>query len=139
MIPERVLDRVRLFPQGADGECWEWPMSRGSHGYGQIGWHDRERGRSTMTTAQRASWEAFRGPIPDDMTVDHLCRNRACWNPVHLRLLSLAENGRDGSPNTSKTHCPQGHRYDDRNTYVGREGWRQCRACNRDRARERSF
>lgn len=30
------------------------------------------------------------------------------------------------------THCPRGHAYDDANTYVRAEGWRQCRACNRE-------
>ncbi len=42
-----------------------------------------------------------------------------------------------GSYLKSRTHCPQGHAYDDRNTYVDKTGSRQCRECNRTRNRMR--
>lgn len=32
-----------------------------------------------------------------------------------------------------KTHCPQGHSYDDRNTVVARDGRRRCRRCRNDK------
>lgn len=31
-----------------------------------------------------------------------------------------------------KTHCPQGHPYDDENTYISPDGRRMCRACRND-------
>ena len=38
--------------------------------------------------------------------------------------------------NAGKTHCPQGHPYDEANTYHrAYDHSRQCRACNRERAR----
>lgn len=93
-VPQRVLgrlfDRVAV---GAEEECWPWLLSVGSHGYGQVGWW--ESGKSVMTTAHRVAWMAARGPIPEGMTVDHICRDRRCCNPSHLRLLTNPENARD--------------------------------------------
>lgn len=31
----------------------------------------------------------------------------------------------------AKTHCPEGHAYDDENTYLTGRGHRQCRECKR--------
>jgi hypothetical protein len=35
--------------------------------------------------------------------------------------------------NRAKTHCPQGHPYDDENTRWTAAGGRECRACGRER------
>lgn len=93
-VPQRVLDRIfdRIEVLGED-ECWPWKLSVGTHGYGQVGWQDRD-GRA-MTTAHRAAWIATHGPIEGGLTVDHVCRNKVCCNPAHLRLLTNEENGRD--------------------------------------------
>lgn len=126
-IPSRVLERIwdRVDVGGVD-ECWLWRLSVGSHGYGQVGWH--ENGRTVMTTAHRVAWIATYGPIVDDLTVDHLCRIRRCCNPAHLRLLTLAENS--GLANGAKTHCPKGHPYDEANTRRSGTG-RHCRTCQK--------
>jgi hypothetical protein len=47
-----------------------------------------------MVLAHRAAWEHHRGAIPADVTVDHVCKNKRCVNPGHLRLLDNFENGR---------------------------------------------
>lgn len=93
-VPQHVLDRVmdRVDVRGAD-ECWPWKLSIGSHGYGQIGWN--VDGKNVTTTAHRAAWSATNGPIAGDLTVDHICRNKVCCNPAHLRLLSNVDNARD--------------------------------------------
>lgn len=33
----------------------------------------------------------------------------------------------------AKTHCPNGHEYNDANTYVTAQGWRRCRVCRNQR------
>lgn len=134
-IPQRVLDRVPQYTdvRGPD-ECWPWTLSIGSHGYGQIGWNEGAKHRKT--TAHRVAFTAVHGPIPDGLTVDHICHNRRCVNPAHLRLLTRPENA---SLNSFKlrTHCFEGHPYDEANTVLSQTGARVCLTCRRERYRRK--
>lgn len=109
---------------GGPDECWPWRMSTGAHGYGQT-WDG-----ITVRLAHRCAWTLAHGPIPAGLTVDHVCRNRPCCNPAHLRLLSNVANATDNGQGR-KTHCPQGHPYAGDNLYVNPQGHRLCRACRR--------
>lgn len=75
-----------------DTGCWEWTASIDRHGYGlvqaQIG------GRFLRTGAHRAVWVVHRGPILNDLTLDHLCCNPKCVNPNHLEPVTHTENMR---------------------------------------------
>lgn len=127
-VPERVIARVfnDIDVRGPD-ECWPWMKSLGSHGYGQSCWWSNDKSRSVGTTAHRVAWIAVNGPIPEGMTIDHLCRTRPCCNPLHLRLLTNVENATDNGQ--GKTHCPQGHPYNAWNTKIDGRGHRKCREC----------
>lgn len=125
-MQDYLIERTDV--RGPD-ECWPWVLSTGSHGYGQ-GWDG-----STVVLAHRATYEAFIGAIPTDMTVDHLCHVRLCQNPTHLRLRTNLENASDNGMAT-RTRCPRGHAYDDENTYRDRKGHRRCRKCARITKRE---
>lgn len=70
--------------------CWMWLRSFGSHGYGSA-----HRPRGDNTVAHRVSFEAFKGPIPDGMLVQHSCDNKWCVNPDHLSLGTDATNALD--------------------------------------------
>lgn len=114
------------------GECWLW---RGSarQGYGQINF------RGIPMPAHRFAYELLVGPIPDGLVIDHLCRNPPCVNPAHMEPVTNEENLRRGERRnqfSDVTHCAKGHAYDVANTWHGRNG-RQCRTCNRERARQR--
>lgn len=113
------------------GECWLWTGCLNRDGYGHI---------SDGSLAHRFSYEIHVGPIPDGLTIDHLCRSRACVNPDHLEPVTLRTNILRGtSPsavNAVKTHCKNGHPFDSANTRILPEGWRRCRLCERDRSRK---
>lgn len=67
--------------------CWEWTAHKIETGYGRIRVNGKIKG------AHRYSWELTRGPIPDGMEIDHMCHNRSCVNPEHLRACGHAANG----------------------------------------------
>ncbi len=88
-----------------------------------------------MRGAHRVAYELSVADIPDGLELDHLCRVRHCVNPSHLEPVTPHENWARGQAisilNAQKTHCPQGHAYDEANTYISGRGIRGCRACNR--------
>jgi hypothetical protein len=124
------------------GPCWSWIASTNSKGYGQIMVGSRVDGTRKLVRAHRLAYELLVGHIPTDaeagyrVTLDHLCRNHGCVNPAHLEVVSHRENVLRGvglsATNAVKTHCPQGHAYDARNTYRSRGNSRLCRACHRE-------
>jgi hypothetical protein len=73
------------------------------------------------------------GDLPDELTIDHLCRVRACCNPDHLEPVSVAVNILRGEGpaalNARKTHCQHGHPLNASNVRVETGGLRRCRAC----------
>lgn len=85
-IKEYLLKRVTKAP-GKD--CWFWNGSLNG-GYGRSNINGKQQ------YAHRLSYEAFVGPIPEGMYLDHLCRNRSCINPEHLEIVTHAENIRRG-------------------------------------------
>lgn len=68
------------------------------------------------------------------MELHHRCGVRNRVNPDHLEPATHRENSRRGNGvsgrNARKTHCDDGHPFDEANTYWLR-GARSCRACNR--------
>lgn len=69
--------------------CWIWMLSSARFGHGQLTF------RYEHLAAHRASWMAFRGPIPEGMHVLHTCDIPQCVNPDHLYLGKDLENARD--------------------------------------------
>ena len=81
--------------------------------------------------AHRVVWIAKHGPIPDDLTIDHVCLNKKCVNVDHLRLLTRVENGALGA---TKPTCLNGHDWTD--AYIRPyDGARICRLCQSARNR----
>ena len=71
-----------------DTPCWQWIGAKGPKGYGCFDCHLGQR-------AHRVSLKLSGVVVPDDVLVLHLCDNRGCVRPSHLRLGSHADNMRD--------------------------------------------
>lgn len=126
-----AADRFWSKVQKTEG-CWLWTAAK-IDGYGRF-----SPVSGQVVCAHRWSYEHHVGPIPEGLTIDHLCRVRNCVNPDHMEPVTLLENLSRIPP---RTHCPRGHAYDEVNTYYTaphpRTGRRTacCRACNRATAR----
>jgi hypothetical protein len=122
-VLERIMQRT-----DRSGSCWLWTRSRNGKGYAEIKVGGRHH------AVHRLAYELLVGPIPAGLVLDHTCRVRHCVNPEHLEPVTNAENilrGEGfGAKNAAKTHCPQGHPYDEVNTVIRPNGNRRCRACH---------
>ena len=111
------------------GSCWNWTGQLSQHGYG------RARFEGKRWYVHRYVYEKLVGPVPEGKEPDHLCRNRTCANPNHLEMVTHRENVLRGvgptAQNVKKTHCVQGHPFDEANVIVRSLGWRGCRICQR--------
>ena len=126
--------------------CWIWARSRFPNGYGQAWMHTPRRGEGGKygrpIQAHRLVYEMFNGAIPDSKQLDHLCRQRGCVNPAHLRVVSCKENIHangskcEAAKNATKTHCIRGHALAGENLYqYGTK--RYCKECKRNEKRAR--
>lgn len=131
-LETKLIDDVAYCPITG---CWVWVGGWFNSGYGRI-YHNGKYRR-----AHRVVWEKFKGLIPYDKQLDHLCRNRLCVNPDHLELVTSKENTMRGisfaATNATKTHCLRGHAFTAENTISRGRGGRDCRACKVERDRLR--
>lgn len=121
---QRFLAKVEV---DSETGCWNWQGCRTAGrggGYGQFAIDGKVKG------AHRVSYEAYVEPIPEGYEVDHLCRNHACVNPEHLEAVTASENQQRAAD--AKTHCKYGHPFNSPDSrYMGTNGSRTCRACQR--------
>lgn len=117
--------------------CWNWIGSVNK----KTGYGEGSPSRKKKYFAHRLSYELFVGNIPAGLHIDHICRNRKCVNPAHLRLLTIKENVLCGigitAENSRKECCPHGHKYEGDNLYIKPTGARVCKECRRQRDREK--
>lgn len=116
-------------------DCWIW-QGKMQDGYGLTGLGGK------LKYAHRWVYIKIMGEVPEGKVLDHLCRTRNCVNPFHLEPVTIGENvmrgDTIGARNVKKTHCPNGHPYDDTHTYwrKDRNGkGRHCRTCVNEKRR----
>jgi hypothetical protein len=126
---KRLNDRLAPTPAG----CIEWQGAISRTGYGIFSLVSG--GKQVTVRVHRLVYELAKGPIPDGLVVDHLCRNPRCANIEHLEAVTVRENTVRGigptATNSRKTQCKNGHDFNTENTAVNTRGQRQCRICNR--------
>lgn len=138
----RPSDKDRFWPKvDKTASCWLWQGALYRSGYGAF------RYNGQMRVAHRFAYELLRGEIPDGLTLDHLCRVRACVRPDHLEPVTNRENVLRGvgptATNAAKTHCDNGHELTPESTYVSPptkahpHGSRHCRTCKAETQRSR--
>lgn len=70
--------------------CWIWLGNIKKNGYGSL----------TIKTknyyAHRLAYELMVGSIPNNLVLDHKCRNKCCCNPDHLEPVTTSENIKRG-------------------------------------------
>jgi hypothetical protein len=122
-ITQAEIERFNSFCK-REGECllWQRPLDR--DGYGSFYFRKKSR------RAHRFAYYSRFGNIPVGLVIDHICRNRSCVEPSHLRAVTVRQNSIENSnsvsaKNAAKTHCKQGHPF---NRKYGKQ--RCCSICD---------
>lgn len=90
-----LLESIEAKLERPRPDCLIWPGAA-DRGYGRV-WVDGQAKRT-----HRVVWELKNGPIPAGLTIDHLCRIRACCNTEHMELVTLGENARRAHPHRQR-------------------------------------
>jgi hypothetical protein len=126
------LSKLRnLQPNG----CWKPNRYIEPHGYSRLmiagKWH----------YLHILSYRAFVGEIPPNKQLDHICRNRWCFNFEHLEPVTSLENSLRGEHPNFVSHitgvCRRGHIVDEANGIKRQDGRLRCRTCHNERRRKK--
>jgi len=110
-------------------QCWNFNGTPDKDGYGCLTYSGK------TYKIHRFSYLLFKGEIPPNYVIDHLCGNRNCYNPDHLEAVTQSENinrghtGKKNNHQSLKSSCPNGHKYTPENTYINPKSSRECRIC----------
>lgn len=110
--------------------CWLWITIPSKGGYGRF------KAQGIIGYAHVIACRMFVGPIPEELSCDHLCKRQICANPAHIEFVPLRVNILRGSGpaaiNAERTHCINGHEFTPESMQRCKAG-RSCRICSRAR------
>lgn len=81
----KVIKRLLRNFIDIDG-CWVFTKHLNWKGYGAI------KIDGKFYKVHRVSYYLFNGDLVEGLVIDHLCKNRACYNPDHLRQITNSLN-----------------------------------------------
>jgi hypothetical protein len=128
-----IIERMCRYREITTDGCWNWTGFINPDGYGQTSFKHRN------VLAHRLTYIAFHNidspPKSSGLQFDHLCRNRRCFNPAHVELVTARTNTlrsyiAPATLNHLKTTCIRGHELIGDNIQF-KSGHRICRACRR--------
>jgi hypothetical protein len=125
-------------------DCWVWTGTLTTKGYGRF---NLRRTDGVRWRAHRWAYEYFVSEIPNGLTLDHLCRNKACVNPYHLdpvpaSINSLRYQAGDNTLTKARDwtngNCKNGHSLNtwgfvDRKKKDGKVS-RECKGCRKEQS-----
>lgn len=120
--------------------CWEWTAHTNKSGYCYFKWNG-----SKYLVHRISMWLSGKIKLTFEdhsSVVDHICKNKVCVNPLHLRVVSQRVNSLEnsngiGAINSKKTHCLNGHQFSKENTRIAKsKNERICRTCRKERAQK---
>ena len=82
----RAEERFAAKYEPNENGCKVWKGYIQPNGYGQFTLSGKQ------AYAHRFAYEQYVAPLEPGLVIDHLCRNRACVEPSHLRQVTQREN-----------------------------------------------
>ena len=128
-----ISDLINAKAIKLENGCLVWTGKINEKGYGAV----KREGKTWR--AHRLSYLDFYGHLDKNLTIDHLCKNRSCVNPLHLEQVTQRENVYRGNGLAAvarlKTRCLRGHEFNAGNTKIYKKNptHRICVICKRFR------
>lgn len=88
-IPRKRIPEQERFEKYVKktAQCWNWTGGINTYGYGCFRGGDQKNHR-----AHRAAYRLYVGEIPKGKIIMHICDNRKCVNPKHLKVGTHRQN-----------------------------------------------
>lgn len=125
---EKVIENFHRKLELVSNGCVVWKGSLSEKGYGVFYFHN------SRIRAHRFSYQTYKGQLLKSKCIDHICRNRACVNPEHLRQVTFRINALENSrgiavKNSKKIKCKKNHPLISGNLVKRKDGRRECKKC----------
>lgn len=126
-IKSHLLDTIVQEPNTG---CFLWTKNCDKDGYGKVYYKNKH------WRAHRLSFHIFKNNVKTKDLVCHKCDTPSCINPEHLfigtPLLNMRDKvkkGRLKNQHMNKTHCKNGHIFNEKNTLIFTNKDKKKRAC----------